>query len=556
MSAELPRPAQPVPWWGLPDGNDWVFLPGSSRSRETLQIPELVLLSEAQRGLLRLAGAGDVLIGVRGAGVGITMRRRHRGFTIEGARLHITVNFGGAIRHALTARWIASTPAASWDAWRRILAFEAVGTTPVGAFALAPHGDVSGLVVEGVDHDTASDVRVDTGAPLRVTLEAAGPVHVTVGATADAAIGAAPSLRRSVRESSDSAPVMPAGSSRRTADNLWFCRIASLGRAVDTGEWLPVISRSPRNDMGGMFRARDWFRWALPALAISEPELARVGLLAACRLVRDNIGTHTLDLVGGVVEAGFMLDQAADVALGIHAYVRLAGEEILAEPDVQDALMAVGEVLPQWHDPGAGLFRTELAPAGEEPPGRFLSVPNAMAVAAYQILKDRKIIENTRAVQMLRSVWHETFVRDGWLVGAVGDEGQAFTWDDPVAGILSLPRLGVLEPKLESAWIRTVDELTSSGNTAHADGRYPGQRMPGTAGTSTVALADSLLAWPPGHERSVAARNLAEAAGFDGGSGLACVAFDPDAGTVEAGAAFAGGSGLLARGLLASYGLG
>lgn len=556
MNAELPPPAPAVPWWGRPDGNDWVFLPGSSKSRDGVQIPELVLISESQRGLVRLAGGGDVLMGARGPGAGLSMRQHRRGFTIEGTTLRIGVHFGGAIRHALTARWIASTPTLTWDAWRRVLAFEPVSGVPIAAFALSPHGGVTRLSVDGVEHDPASDMRHDTGGPIEVVFDAQGPVHVTVGATTDAAVGFAPSLRRSVREPALSAPVMPAGSSRRTADNLWFCRVGTIGRAIDTGEWIPVTSRSPRYDLAGLFRARDWFRWALPALAISAPEVARPGLLTACRLVRDNVGTNTLDVAGGAVEAGFTLDQAADVVLGVQAYSRLAGEDVFEEPEVQDALAAVGETMPQWHEPGTGLFRTELTPSGEEPPGLFLAVPNAMAVAAYQVLRDCRLIEQTRAVQMLRSLWHDSFVRDGWLVGALGEHDQAYTWDDPVAGVLSLPRLGVLDPKLESVWIRTVEELCSPGSAAHMDGKYPGQRLPGTKGASTVALADTLLAWPAGHQSSVAARNLAEEAAFDGGSGLACASYDPESGAAESGAAFASGSGLLARGLLVSYGLG
>lgn len=186
---------------------------------------------------------------------------------------------------------------------------------------------------------------------------------------------------------------------------------------------------------------------------------------------------HALDPAGAPHFGGFQLDAACDVALGVGEYVRSTGDHgVVSEPEVDDALRAVAEELPRWHDRAFGLFRTELAPSGDAAPGPFLAVPNAMAIAAYEVLGKLKVIEHSSAVPKLASLWRQAFVQDGWIVGALGAEGQPFNWDDATASVAMLGRLGVLERRDEDAWSRTVTHLMSARNPNHVPGRYPGER--------------------------------------------------------------------------------
>lgn len=555
MSGEL-APQRPVPqWWGRSHGTDWMFVPGSAGAEGLLTLPEIDLLHEGQRAMLRFTGDDAPLLAVHGPGAAIAARAEQRGITIEGAMVHVDLRWGGIARHRHSSRPLPVLLGVRWDPWAYALVFEPVGQVPMGAFAVVPHVGVNRIHVEGIDWDPERESRHPPQDRLRAMLDLPGPLHVTVGIDGDAAAGAAHALRRSAGRPAERRIHIPEGVSARTVENLRFCRIGALGRAIDTGEWMPVTSRSPRYDMPATFRARDWFRWALPAVTACDPDAARDGLVAACRLFAAAPGMHALDLAGAPHFSGFQLDAACDAVLGVGEYLRATGDESIAsEPEIDDALRAVAEELPRWHDRAFGLFRTELAPSGDVAPGPFLAVPNAMAIAAYEVLGRLKVIESSGAVPKLAGLWRQAFVQDGWIVGALGAEGQPFNWDDATASVAMLGRLGTLDKRDETAWRRSVQHLMSARNPNHVTGRYPGERAAWMQGPCLESLAERMLAFPSGRDVSDEGRMVAEHAPLDA-DGMACETYDADTGAALSGAGWAAGSGLLAAALLMAAGL-
>lgn len=555
MTGEIPPQRAVPPWWGRAYGTDWVFVPGSAGAEGLLTLPELDLLHEGQRGLLRFVGDDSPLVAVHGRGAGVVSHSEQRGITVEGAMLHLDLRWGGVVRQRHASRPVPVALGVRWDPWAFALVFEPVAQVPLGAFAVVPHGGVNRVHVEGIDWDPERESRHPPQERLRAMLDLPGPVHLCVGVDGDAAVGAAHSLRRSVGQAPESGIYVPEGASARTTENMRFCRIGSLGRAIDTGDWLPVTSRSPRYDVPATFRARDWFRWALPAIASCDPPAAREGLVAACRLAATAPGMHALDPAGAPYLGGFQLDAACDVVLGVADYVEATGDDsVVAEPEVDDALRAVADELPRWHDRDFGLFRTELAPSGDLAPGPFLAVPNAMAIAAYEALAKFKVTEASGAVGKLAALWRQAFVQDGWIVGALGGQGQPFNWDDPTASVAMLTRMGALERRDEGAWRQSVQHLMSGRNPNHVPGRYPGERATWMAGPCLQSLAERMLAFPSGREVSDEARMTAEHAPLDA-DGMACETYDPETGAALTGVGWAAASGLLASALLTAAGL-
>lgn len=556
MPAELPPEKAPTPWWGHPDGNDWLFLPGILDEGASLSIPEIDVLHKGQRAILRLAGGNEPLLRVRGQGVRVVIPQHARGFSIEGAGLRVESLWSGVIRHQMSARFLPAELAVRWDAERYMLALETLSPNPLVAWAMVLHGEVGSLEIAGERWHPANDRYLQSPDPISVDLSTNGPVHISVALDGDNAMAGGHAMRRPLPLPEDSAAVLPSGSSKRTADNLWFAQVGSLGRALDTGEWTVVTSRSPRYDTAGLFRPRDWFRWCLPALSITAPETARAGTLAACETALHAPGAHALDIAGSVVYPGFQLDQAADIVLGIRAFATATGsDDIFDEPIVDAVMSAVGHELARWHDPATGLFKTELAASGTVPPSRFLAVANARAIAAYGVLADRGMLDSVDAVGRLQDVWRTTFVQSGWVIGAVGDQGQPFTWDDPQASILSLPRLRILTNDIVPAWEQTAGYLMSGNYPQHVSGRFSGEQSPGQNGVAVHSLAERMFVFPSGHEASEAARAEAEAAPLDGDVGLACETFDSESGRAVMGPAYPAGAALLGRGLLNAYGL-
>jgi len=555
LSAEI-LPQRPLAaWWGRPCATDWMFVPGTAGAEGLLTLPEIDLLHAGQRSLLRFVGADAPLVAVHGPGAAVSGRPEQRGVTVDGAVLHVDLRWGGVVRHRMSTRQIPVGLSVRWDPWAHALVFEPVGTVPLGAFCVAPHAGVNRVHVEGIDWDPTRESRQPVSESIHAALDLPGPVHVTVGADGDSAVAAAHAIRRSVGRPPASAIVVPEGAGPRAVENLRFCRLASLGRTIDTGEWVPVTSRSPRYDLPAVFMAADWFRWALPAVATCDPEAAREGTIAACRFGASAPGMHALDMSGTPQFLGFRLDAACDIVLGVGGYVQATGDEsILSEADVDDALRAVAEELPHWHDPQFGLFRTELAPSGDLPPGPFLAVPNAMAIAAYEVLGRLRIIEGTSAVGKIAALWRQFFVREGWIVGAVGAEGQPFSWDDPTASMTMLGRLGTLDRRDQGAWRQTVQHLLSPANPNHVPGRFPGERTTAMGGPCLHSLAERMQAFPPGAEISEEGRSAGEAAPFDA-DGMACTTFDAATGHALSGVGWGAGAGMLAVALLAASGL-
>ncbi len=535
------RPAPP--WWGEPLGTDWLFVPGSPAPGV---LSEIDVLHEGTGGMLRVvSGDEHPLLAAQGA-AGVVMSPGTAGLTVHGpGPLALDVVWGGILRQVVTAGSVDAGRRLRWDPWAHALVLETAAPFPLVALALGGAGAAARLVVDEEDWRLDMERTQTVAGSVRVRLEVDGVAHVACHADPDGATAALAGLRSGVPRPGGAGGEAFAAGGPRAAANAAFARLGTLGRALDTGRWHVVVSRSPRHGTPAVFRARDWFRWSLPALARADPPGARAGIAAACRLVADAPGADALDVAGRSVGGGFALEQCADVPLGIEAYTAATGDKaVWSHPDVQDALVAVAEEFPRWYDAERGLFRTEVDASGTPPPGPFLAVPNAMVAAAYDVLTRRGVVPPAGTVRALRNCWGQAFLSQGWVAGAVTAEGEALFWNTPAAGIAALPRLGALAAH-DPAWLASMGHLASREYPGCVPGTFPGEGLPGRGLPLLCAALDRLVALAPEHPVRLAASVVVAEAPLDG-DGLACEAYDPESGAAREGAAAASLAGYLA----------
>lgn len=250
--------------------------------------------------------------------------------------------------------------------------------------------------------------------------------------------------------------------------NLLFAYFYGVGRALDDAHYYLVRSRAPWNGHG--VTVRDWeaLTWTLPAVQLSDPNLARELLLRACELhgYAPGRGEHYFD--GTMFAPGFCLEGAAGYAVAVDRYIRETNDDhIVDEPIVADTLYLSADDLAARRDRNVPLYSTEVLPGGEPTPYPFTLHANAVVALALDVLRrtlDEETARNVEDPEAVRAALkrHFTVDREGKQVfGAATDLAGHFSHeDDPTASALWLPLYEGVE-RHDSTYRRTVKKVTS-----------------------------------------------------------------------------------------------
>jgi hypothetical protein len=365
------------------------------------------------------------------------------------------------------------------------------------------------------------------GTNLRVdgrSWEAEGPVFVAVGREGDGAGCAAVDLaRRGARalgaaEREEEARLRAASGlgegelAEIAFRNLLFCHRFAAGRAIDTGQWCLVTSRSPRYYVAAAHWSRDSLLWALPGIRAIDPERARLWVEVALRRYGRHPGEHALYLDGEVLYPGFELDQAAALALA----ARSAG---LAGPDLRE-----------HRDPRTGLYRTFLLPSDDPAQMPFVTYDNVLVWAATG---DAALAESIRRHCIVPGPFGPQ------LAWAVDGAGGHLLYDEPPGSLELLAHYGFCRPD-DPVYRNTVAWIHSEHNPDHIpDSPFGDVGCPHAPYPWVLSIANGLLA---GRGLPVAWPEM------DGG--LACESVDPATGRAKTGPGFATAAGFLGYALL------
>jgi uncharacterized protein len=253
--------------------------------------------------------------------------------------------------------------------------------------------------------------------------------------------------------------------------NLLFCNFFSLGRALDDERLYPSTSRSPLHPRCASFNERDALLWALPAVMLADPQLAREMLLRCFEQYSHRPGEALRYLDGGVLAPGFTLDQWCAYAIAIDRYVVATGDtSVLDESLVQEVLRELDVGAYQRLHPEVFLGSTELLPSGAPADQPYVSYDNALlnsvfhslARAAPQESPERKRL-SAAAEEVAAAVWRRCVADvDGLPVLAWSTDLQesASIYDDPAGSLQLLPSYGFCDEN-EPLWRNTVEFLRS-----------------------------------------------------------------------------------------------
>lgn len=427
------------------------------------------------------------------------------------------------------------------------------------------------VVADGSPVAEGDDVAIPNGRPvaLRVGRRAkVGPgkrasvaFYLGVAPEADGALGTALQLRRTGATELLRRGRLELARLARTPDRgewaprlnraLFFNYFFAVGRAVDDDRFYPVSSRSPVLPDGVTFRERDALLWSLPAVTLLDPWLARELLLRAFEQYSHRAGEHVHYLDGGVLSAGFALDQACAYGLALERFAREAPDPLAHEdPLVQDVLRDLDELVFHRLHPEVFLAGTELLPSGEPADHPYLPYDNALVHALCRTLDqlwigdddaDRPLLSGG-AEELEAAIWHDCTVDVNGtrlLAWSVDLEGEAAVYDDPAGSLALLPFVGFCGVD-DPLWQTTMEFLRSRRYPFWLGDRpYPGlasRRHPQAA--SMAALCADLLGPGGAQALKLLARLPLEDA-------VACEAWDPETGQPLLGAHHAALAGFM-----------
>jgi len=333
--------------------------------------------------------------------------------------------------------------------------------------------------------------------------------------------------------------------------NLLFNHYFAQGLTLDGEHPAAVTSRSPRYYVSAAFWPRDSLFWSLPALQLSDPDLARRLLLIAYQRHLRHPGEHSQYIDGTVLYPGFELDQLAAFPIALARYLRETGDA--------SVLAASGPVLPELDRLTAclegrcsppGLYATELDPCDDPVTLPFLTYDNVLAWRAW---RDLALVlrlggRPRRARDCLR--------RAAELAGAVNrhcicaaDDGRVYAWatdgngrhelgDRPAGSLQLLPWWGFCAAD-DPVYRRTVAFLRSPRyRHYHRTSHYDALGCEHAEGPWVMDALNRLLAGDSGGLDMLVTARLDQ--------GIACETVSPATGEVCTGAAFATCAGYLA----------
>ncbi|MDW7650318.1 MAG: glycoside hydrolase family 125 protein [Bacillota bacterium] len=339
--------------------------------------------------------------------------------------------------------------------------------------------------------------------------------------------------------------------------NLFFNYFFALGRTLDTDDWVPVTSRSPRYYVSAAFWSRDTLLWSFPGLLLVEPAAARQVLLAVFDRHLERAGEHAHYINGVLLYPGFELDQLASYILALKSYIEATGDQsVLAEAALMRGIPAIADKLLAVRDEETGLLSTFLDPSDDPVMYPYLVYDNALAQRAIDFLARLQETgwQFSADMETLAADLKDDIYRHGVVPGpfgpmfawAVDGRGGFQLYDNPPGSLQLLPHYGFCA-KDDPAWENTIRWIYSEHNLYyHGGGRIRGAASRHAANPWPLAAASDLLG------QDVTGANLFTRAVLD--SGFCCETVDPQTGRASTGHAFASAAGFIGYALWRAFG--
>ena len=344
-----------------------------------------------------------------------------------------------------------------------------------------------------------------------------------------------------------------------TNRNLFFTYFFAAGRTLDTDEWVPVTSRSPRYYVSAAFWSRDTLLWSFPGLLLVDPETARAILLRIFAAHMERAGEHAHYINGTLLYPGFELDQLSAHAIALHRYISQTGDDtILKEMAVKKGLETLTAKLHARFDYATGLFGSFLDPSDDPVRYPYLIYSNALAQRALAYLAGfweeeafATDIDLTASAAALKENIYRLGVVDGpfgpMFAWAVDGKGGVQVYDNPPGSLQLLAHYGFCEREDPVFW-HTCHWIHSSHNPYyHQKGPILGAASRHAPNPWPLWAANDLLALNLGGEEFFRRAQM--------DNGFCCETVHPrPQGKASTGLAFASAAGFLAYALWQAYG--
>ena len=578
----------------IPTGNEMISLP--DLDAETAGVGSVTFLSMGHKGMLRIAGGGDLplispfiemngrqltlreLVWVREHGWIPALRAKagtldvtmtvlppigERGFAL---RLAVTASEGCSVSWGLRGCWGGSWHCVNEDkpldgiarcyesGWNDSLIFDFRCGTPLFAFApmtdlpcAATHEERDGQICYALTRGET----LGAGQTRQLTFYWGFGFEEVAAAT-----GAKEMLRRGWEwEYARTAAWLDARSARLSTPkltelynvNLFFCIFFSTGVTLDTEELVCVTSRSTRYYVSAAYWDRDTLLWAFPAILEADRTLAREMLRYVFGRQRRNIGVHSRFIDGTVLEPGFELDELVAPIIALEAYVKsTADRSILDEPDTQNAVALILRRLEDARHPAVPLYETFLQPTDDVIVYPYLTYDNVLVWKALSalagLLPERYGHLSAKAEDVKTAIYdHCVFAgadERAYFAWSVDLNGAHNVYDEPPGSLQLLPFYGFCAPD-DPVWVNTVGMIRSPDYEYSFAGRNIAEIGCAHAPYPWIlSLCNSLLS---GHDKQA----LKELENMEMDNGVACESVDADTGKCTTGAAFATCAGFL-----------
>jgi hypothetical protein len=490
------------------------------------------------------------------------VRMKNTGKSPVQAEAGFVVEYGGLNHHVFRQRSVETGVRCTYDHWTKSLVLEVGNSLPLAALAFGL--DLDGPwwqrpVGEGsCCADAAKVVTLNQGEELVV------PLYIGVNIEGSGAGTTVVDLRRhgwpallAQTESWLKKRIIRLTEYERVANrNLFFTYFFALGRTIDTDDWVPVTSRSPRYYVSAAFWSRDTLLWSFPGLLLAEPSAAREVLLAVFKRHLERAGEHAHYINGVLLYPGYELDQLAAYILALRNYLdRTYDSSVLDEDVVRRALPVLAAKLLDCRDKTHGLCTTFLDPSDDPVRYPFLVYGNALAQQACVFLGTLQNegwglpTDFTAMAEELRQSIYHLGVVDGpfgpMFAWAVDGEGNAQYYDNPPGSLQLLPYYGFCERE-DPVWQNTVKWIHSTHNPYYREsGKIKG-----------VASRHAGNPWPLAAANDLLGLNMDEGMFFkqavmDGG--FCCETVHPSTGRASTGHGFASAAGFIANALWYRY---
>jgi hypothetical protein len=441
----------------------------------------------------------------------------------------------------------------AYDPWTRSLVGEGRVGVPLVAWGLqAPFDDSP--VVEGMHFRWSREVRLAAGESL--TLAFYGSMNLESDGARTGALGM---RRRGAQALLDETLDWLAAHrlslpdpelERILNENLFFNYFYAQGNCLDTGELVLITSRSTAYYVSAAYWARDALLWSFPALLLTDREQARAALQAAWTRYLPHAAEHALYINGQNLYPGFELDQACAPPIALGHYLHATGDwEFALRTTTPQALHRLEQGLRAHYSPVVGLYATFLTPHDDPTEFPFLTYNNVLVWRALDVLAELwgrledkgRAADLRREAKKLKQAIRSKCVVEGpfgaQFTGALDEAGRHALVDLPGASWSLFPFYGFCASD-DPLYLNSMRWISSQHNPHFYPGRFGGAGAEHFPFPSSFDLANRLLRKDPSALASLRSLPMDQ--------GLCCESFDPEAGVVRTGAAFASMAGFLA----------